>query len=167
MITLFIYSINNFLYIMTKDFVRQILTCMWITDLSSYEDNSKLCPSFACIGRIRMVNLITASVLLVIKRIYAWKLKVRVCQTMAERSQIAGVPKEQFWLLLYGSYIKEPSGPELFPVGLKSFIFFFSSVQEIMVIANPEALKLFRIEAVNIYSRKQAFSLVYSSKGLK
>lgn len=38
--------------------------------------------------------------------------------------------------------------------GLKVCFFFFSSVQEIMVIADPKALKLFRKETVNIYSRK-------------
>lgn len=42
-----------------------------------------------------VVNLITALVHLVIKCIYAQELKVRICQTIAERSQIAGVEKEQ------------------------------------------------------------------------
>lgn len=124
MVTFCLYSINNFLYNTAKDYVRQILACTWITELSSLEDDSKFCPSFACIGKI-MVNLITGSVHLVIKCIYAGELKVKIRQTMAERSQIAGVEKEQLWLLLYGSYIKEPSGAELFPVGLKSLIFFF------------------------------------------
>jgi len=125
MVSFCLYSINNFLCNTTKGCVRQILTCTWVTELSSLEDNCKISPSFACTGGIMTVNLITGSVHLVIKCICSRELKVRICQTMTERSQVAGVEKEQLWLLLCGSYTKEPSGDELFPLGLKSLIFFF------------------------------------------
>lgn len=58
MVTFCLYSINNFPYNTTKECVKQILTCTDIAELPSLED-FKLCPSFTCIGRVMMLNLIT------------------------------------------------------------------------------------------------------------